>query len=211
MKDTSESNAPDDSAYRNLRRLEMFLDVAYAVLTVDFIMYLPQTENMAWTELPYGLFSLLGEDPDRLLRLVISVGLTLISWNLTRKLLAPLVGTNGRHSLLVLLQFLFVCLFLFFAIADPALVSVSSPAGQSICLAISGFIGIAAFIVAQRAGYLRSELTQADGVQLVRSAVVEPVTALLNTGLAFVGPGAWTLGWFVIPLGLIAIRRYVER
>jgi len=66
-------------------------------------------------------------------------------------------------------------------------------------------------IVAQRAGYLRSGLTQADGVALVRQAIIEPVTALLNTGLAFVGPGIWTLGWFVIPVGLIAIRRRVER
>ncbi len=211
MKDSMHSDAQHGVALRNLRRLETLLDVAYGVLTVDFIMYLPHTEDMAWADLPYGLASLLVADSNLLLRLIISVGLTLISWNLTRKLLSPLVGTNGKHSFLVLLQFLFVCLFLFFAIADPALQSVSSPAGQSICLAISGFIGISAFLVAQKAGYLRSELTQADGVALVRNAIVEPVTALLNTGLAFVGPGIWTLGWLVIPIGLIAVRRYAER
>ena len=96
---------------KQLRRLETFLDVAYAVLFVDFIMYLPHTEDMAWTELPYGLLSLLIDDPIDLLRLIIAVGLTLISWNLTHKLLGPLERTNARHTLLALLQLIFVCLF----------------------------------------------------------------------------------------------------
>ncbi|MGB5312149.1 MAG: hypothetical protein WBN38_08775, partial [Polyangiales bacterium] len=108
---------------RQLGRLETFLDVAYAVLFVDFIMYLPHTEDMAWTELPYGLLSLLIENHVDLLRLVIAVGLTLISWNLTHKLLGPLERTDPRHTLLALLQLIFVCLFLFFAIADPGLSS----------------------------------------------------------------------------------------
>ncbi len=75
---------------RQLRRLETFLDVAYAVLFVDFIMYLPHTEDMAWEALPYGLLSLLLDNSTDLLRLIIAVGLTLISWNLTHKLLGPL-------------------------------------------------------------------------------------------------------------------------
>ncbi|MBW2403174.1 MAG: hypothetical protein JRF42_05055, partial [Deltaproteobacteria bacterium] len=88
---------------RQLRRLETFLDVAYAVLFVDFIMYLPHTEDMAWTDLPYGLLSLLIDNGLDLLRLIIAVGLTLISWNLTHKLLGPLERTDPRHTLLALL------------------------------------------------------------------------------------------------------------
>ena len=42
-----------------LKRLETFLDVAYGVLFVQFIMYLPETEDMAWVNLPFGLLSLL--------------------------------------------------------------------------------------------------------------------------------------------------------
>ena len=197
--------------HRHLRRLETFLDVAYAVLFVHFIMYLPHTEDMAWTDLPFGLLSLLIEDLVDLMRLVIAVGLTLISWNLTHKLLGPLERTDARHSLLALLQLIFVCLFLFFAIADPALVSVSSPVGQSLCLAVSGFIGLAGWSYARKKGFTRADLSETDKDEVRKNAIIEPVTALLNTGLGFIGPAVWTAGWFVIPMVLIGTRRWVER
>ena len=196
---------------KQLRRLETFLDVAYAVLFVDFIMYLPHTEDMAWTELPYGLLSLLIDDSANLLRLIIAVGLTLISWNLTHKLLGPLDRTNARHTLLALLQLIFVCLFLFFAIADPGLESLSSPVGQSLSLALSGFIGIAGWSYARKHGHVRADLSETEKDEVPRNAIIEPVTALLNTGFAFVGPGAWTAGWFVIPMVLLSGRGRLER
>lgn len=202
-KDAADSN--------QLRRLETFLDVVYAVLFVHFIMYIPETEDMAWIDLPFGLLSLLIDNAFDLLRLFIAVGLTLISWNNTHKLLGPLERTNGVHTLLALLQLIFVSLFLFFAIADPALKSVSSPVGQSISLAISGFIGIANWSYARKNGFVKAELTEAQKDDVGRSVIIEPVTALLNAGLGFVGPGIWTLGWLIIPLVLVGAKRRLER
>lgn len=198
------------TGHRQLRRLETFLDVAYAVLFVDFIMYLPHTEDMAWTDLPYGLLSLLMDNSEDLLRLVIAVGLTLISWNLTHKLLGPLERTNPRHTLLALLQLIFVCLFLFFAIADPGLESLSSPVGQSLSLALSGFTGIAGWSYARKNGLTRPDLTESEKGEVLGNAIIEPVTALLNTGFAFVGPGAWTAGWFLIPIFLLSARKRLQ-
>ena len=204
-------NSNDVPGSKQLRRLETFLDVAYAMLFVDFIMYLPRTEDMAWIDLPFGLMSLLVENSVDLLRLVIAVGLTLISWNLTHKLLGPLERTDGKHTLLVLLQLIFVCLFLFFAIADPALESVSSPVGQSLSLAVSGFIGIAGWSYARKKGLARPDLSETDRDEVATNAMTEPATALINTGFAFVGPGAWTAGWLLIPIILIAARRWLGR
>lgn len=195
---------------RQLRRLETFLDVAYAVLFVQFIMYLPHTEDMSWIDLPYGLLSLLTNNSGELLRLVIAVGLTLISWNLTHKLLGPLERTDATHTLLTLLQFILVCFFLFFAVADPALVSISSPVGQSLCLAASGFIGITGWYYARQKGLTRANLSNAGKDEVGRNVIIEPLTALINTGFAFVGPVAWTAGWFVIPIILIVGRRWLE-
>jgi uncharacterized membrane protein len=209
--ETTVDEATAATGRRQLKRLETFLDVAYAVLFVDFIMYLPQTEDMAWTELPFGLASLLVDNSVDLMRLVIAVGLTLISWNLTHKLLGPLERTNARHTLLTLLQLIFVCLFLFFAVADPALQSLSSPVGQSLCLALSGFIGIGGWSYARKAGLTRADLSEPEKNAVLRNAIIEPVTALLNTGFAFIGPGAWTAGWFVIPAFLLGARRRLER
>jgi uncharacterized membrane protein len=207
----TETIASDAAGRKQLRRLETFIDVAYAVLFVDFIMYLPHTEDMAWTQLPYGLLSLLIDDSANLLRLIIAVGLTLISWNLTHKLLGPLDRTNPRHTLLALLQLIFVCLFLFFAVADPALESLSSPVGQCLSLALSGFIGIAGWAYARKNGLVRADFSETDSHAVLRNAIIEPVTALLNTGFAFVGPGAWTAGWFVIPMVLVSGRGRLER
>lgn len=209
---TQKEAADNANGYKQLRRLETFLDVVYAILFVNFIMsYLPETEDMTWTELPFGLWSLLLDNSLNLLRLLIAVGLTLISWNLTHKLLGPLERTNGVHTLLVLVQLIFVCLFLFFAIADPTLQSVSSPVGQSICLALSGFIGVAGWSYARKNGLVKTVLTKAQKDDIGKSVIIEPTTALVNTGLGFVGPGSWTLGWFVIPLVLVAARKLLER
>jgi uncharacterized membrane protein len=207
----NENKAIVDTGRKQLRRLETFLDVAYGVLFVDFILYLPHTEDMAWTDLPYGLLSLLVENSVQLLRLIIAVGLTLISWNLTNKLLGPLDRTDGKHTLLALLQLLLVCLFLFFAIADPALESLSSPVGQSLCLALSGFTGIVGWSYARNNGFVRVDLSEEERDLVFGHAIIEPVTALLNTAFAFVGPGAWTAGWFLIPMVLVTVRKRARR
>lgn len=193
---------------KQLRRLETFLDVAYAMLFVQFIQYLPRTEDMAWETLPYGLLSLLLENSVEVLRLIIAICLTLISWNLTHKLLGSLTRTDTWHTLLALLQLFFVCIFLFFAVADPTLKSLSSPVGQSITLAISWYIGLGSFAYARKKGFIDEDLTDEQITEVARSAAIEPTTALLNTGLAFAGPVAWTIGWILLPIPVThAIKR----
>lgn len=206
---TAEDPGEARQGRNRLARFQTFLDVVYAVLFVDFLQYLPQTEDMKWEVLPYGLLSLLVDNSTELLRLLIAVGLTLISWNLTHKLLGPLARTNQVHTALILLQLVFVCMFFFFAVADPTLNSLSSPIGQSICLAISGFIGILGFAYAKRKDFVDPEISDEQKVKLPRRALLEPITALLNTPLAFFGPGFWTLGWFLIPIGVAQILKRV--
>jgi hypothetical protein len=43
-------------------------------------------------------------------------------------------------------------------------------------------------------------MAEEDRDMLARKCLLEPITALLNTPVAWVGPLAWTAGWFVIPL-----------
>ena len=207
---TNKDDANITMGITHLRRLETFLDVAYAVLFVYFITYLPLTEDMKWINLEFGLLSLLWDNSLDLLRISIGVSLTMISWNFTHKLLGPLERTNWLHTLLTFLQLIFVCLFLFFATADPELVSISSLVGQSICLAISGFIGIAGWQYARMSGFTKAEFSKSQKDGVVSSTILEPTTALLNTGLGFVGPGIWTLGWFFIPLLLIGVKRLMN-
>ncbi len=198
---------------KRLRRLEVFLDVVYALLFFHMLLYLPQSEDLAWADKPWGLLSLLADNAGELLRILVGLGLTLIYWNLSHKLLGPVVRTDGRHCLLALLQMLFVCLFLYFAISDPTLAGgPSAPALQCVSLALAGFVGLWGWSYAVRRGLVDDALTKADKDTIAMRGLVEPITALLITPLAFVGPLAWTLGWFIIPLPLVwVIRRMSAR
>lgn len=190
-----------------LRRIETFLDVGYAALFVHFLAYLPVMEDGAWMDLPYGLLTLLIEDWDGVLRLLVGASLTLVSWSFTHKLLGPLSRSDGKHMVLVLLQFSLVMLFLYFAVADPDLKSLSSPIGQSLCLAASGFTGVAGWDYARKHGFVRAGLTPEDLGDRGHRIWLEPMTALLNAPVALLGPIAWTIGWIVIPLGLTGLKK----
>jgi len=200
--------AGSEQGKKYLRRLETFLDVVYALLFFRILHYLPHSEDMAWTDKPLGLLSLLWANADELLRIIVGLGLTIIYWNLNNKLFGPLARTNGRHAILALLQMFFVCLFIYFAISDPALAGgPSSPALQSVSLFIAGFVGLWGWSYARKNRLVNEDLTEAEKDRVARSGLIEPITALLNTPLAFVGPIAWTLGWFIIPFPVIWVIR----
>ena len=193
-----------DSIY--LRRLTTFIDVVYALIFFHmFSTYLPLIEDMSWVEKPLGLLSLMIDNGSELLRIFIGAGLALLYWNQNNDLFKNLVKTNGIHALLSLVQLIFVLLFVYFAIADPALVSTSSPALQAVCLALAGFIGIGAWLYASKHGLIREQIEASEVKSIAKSNLMEPLTATINIGLAFVGPLVWTLAWFILPAILIRV------
>lgn len=200
--------AGSEQGKKHLQRLETFLDVLYALLFFQMLHFLPQAEDMAWADKPLGLLSLLWANADELLRIFVGLALTIIYWNLNNKLFGPLVRTNGRHAILALLQMFFVCLFIYFAISDPGLAGgPSSPALQCVSLFIAGFVGLWGWSYAGKNQLVNEDLTEAEKDRVARSGLIEPITALLNTPLAFVGPMAWTLGWFIIPFPVMWVIR----
>jgi len=200
--------AGSEQGKKHLQRLETFLDVLYALLFFQMLHYLPQGEDMAWADKPLGLLSLLWANADELLRIFVGLALTIIYWNLNNKLFGPLVRTNGRHAILALLQMFFVCLFIYFAISDPGLAGgPSSPALQCVSLFIAGFVGLWGWSYAGKNQLVNEDLTEAEKDRVARRGLIEPITALLNTPLAFVGPMAWTLGWLIIPFPVIWVIR----
>lgn len=185
----------------SLRRLSNFIDIVYALIFFHLIVtYLPKIENMAWADKPYGLLSLLIENNSEILRIIIGAGLALMYWNQNNSFFKHLNKTNGPHMALSLIQVFLVCLFVYFAIADPGLVTKSSPAMQAGCLAIAGFMGIYNWRYAFKKGLTRDDLTKEEAADITKSNLMEPLTAVVNTGLAFVSPLVWTLAWFLLPV-----------
>jgi len=187
-----------DAVY--LRRLTTFIDVVYALIFFHmFSSYLPQMEDMAWTSKPMGLLSHLIDNKSELLRIFIGAGLAVLYWNQNNSLFKNLVKTNGVHALLSLVQLVLVLLFVYFAIADPGLESVSSPALQAGSLALAGFLGVGAWYYAAKNSLIREDINNDEVSSIAKNNLMEPITATINVGLAFVGPLVWTLGWFVLP------------
>jgi len=120
----------------------VFLDVLYALIVFRMLAYLPSAEDMAWVGKPLGLLGRLIHERRELRRPVMGIGLTVICWTLNNKRLNQLKLTDGLHTLINLVQMAFVCLFLYFAIADPMLAGgTSSRALQCASLALAGSPG----------------------------------------------------------------------
>ncbi len=211
---STDSNLPHNALADevHLRRLSMFIDVVYALIFYHmFNTYLPLIEDMTWTTKPYGLLSLLAEKNIELLRIVIGTGLALIYWHNNNKFFKRLVRTNGTHVTFSLIQLVLIILYVYFAIADPELVSISSPALQAASLALAGFLGIISWRYAIKNGLVRPEISEIELDNTVKDNFLEPLTATVCVGLAFVGPTVWTLGWFVIPLIISFILKKLDK
>jgi len=183
----------------HLNRLSRFIDVVYALIFFSIMsQYLPHFEDMSWTEKPYGLLSHLWDE--RTGRIIIGVGLSLLYWNQNNGIFKYMVRTNSTHAALSLVQLFFVVLFVYFAIADPGLITKSSPALQAACLAIAGFMSIGLWKYAVKSGLVREGMSEEDINQVTKSNLMEPLTAVFNVGLAFVSPMVWSLAWFVLPV-----------
>lgn len=183
-----------------LQRLSRFIDVVYAVIFFHIMsQYLPHFEGGAWMGKPYGLLSHFYDSRVELLRVIIGSGLALLYWNQHVGLFKHLERTNYTHAALSLLQLFFVVLFVYFAITDPNLESKSSPALQAGSLAIAGFMSVGLWKYAAKNGLIREGMSEDEVKQITKGNLMEPLTAVVNIGLAFVGPMVWTLAWFVLP------------
>jgi len=184
-----------------LIRLSRFIDIVYALLFFFMIThYMPLIEDMEWSHKPLGLLSHLMDNSSELLRIFIGGGLALMYWNQNNSLFKHLTKTNGMHAALSLIQLFLVCLFIYFAIADPALESQSSPALQAASLALAGFTGVGAWVYASKHNLMSESLGEDEVKTITRSNLMEPSVAVVNIGLAFVGPMVWTLAWFILPV-----------
>lgn len=192
---------------RHLRRLEVLIDVVFALLIWDIVSTLPYPE--------VGQLSLssLGEFLSGNLDLgIIVIGMVIVLnyWALNNALCGDLDATNGTHATLCILQ-LFCLLFYSYAVGlgvqfegEPL-----SLALQSLTLLLAGIFGLAAWAYAVRDGRLLAGYTSEEEASalLIRS-LAEPITALITLPVAFVSAGLWELAWLLyIPLAWYLRRR----
>jgi hypothetical protein len=192
---------PASGVSRGLRRLEVFLDVLYALLAFHMLSYLPPVRDMSWASKPLGLLGALTSHGRELWRAVMGMGVTAICWQVSATRLARLRLTDAVHTTISLVQAGLLCFFVYFAICDPTLTGgPSSRALQCGSVALAAAVGHLGWIYARWRGFIDAE-TRPEQIEAIEtSARTEIATAVLNTPLSWVGPTSWTLGWVIIPL-----------
>jgi uncharacterized membrane protein len=208
------ATAEQERQTRQLSRLEMLMDVMFALMLYRILAPLPMpSEEDEWVW-EFGAMLALGQEiGPALLMAIIGVILIIIYWLQNNKLLGNLTRTNGPHVSFCIGQLVFLVLYAYAMTIAENFDSPTTRALQSLALAGVGFCGFFGFRYAAKERRLLSDrISDQEADALKISVLPEPVAGLLTIPLAFIGPWAWELGWLVmLPLGGWLRRRHDAR
>lgn len=193
---------------RGLRSLNRFLDVVFALVFFRIVEFLPSFEDRHWTQLPYGLLSLLQSEPANLTRVVFGVIIVVYYWDRKNALLSVVEKSNGVFATLSVGSLFFICLFMYALVADPAYAG-GPPTLllQSLSIFMASLLAFCALHYAIRFG-LTPPAMRPTAERLTRADLSNPLTAVVAAGLSWSGLAVWTLSWFILmPLFSLLLRR----
>jgi len=212
MANKEKTQAQIERDAKQLRRLQTLMDVVFGVLLIRVFSLLPHLTNPESGKIdPLVIFTETGEN---FIMFVIGFILICIYWFQSNKTSGNLVSTDGKHTMLSILQLFFLLLYLYSVRLDMETNSdVLALFMQSVSLALAGFAGVAAWVYASNHTELVSEaITPEEGNELKISILSEPLAATLTIPFAFIGPGIWNLSWLsVIVFGIFLKRRHKKK
>lgn len=197
---------------RQLGRLQTLIDVVFGLLIIRLFTLLPHLTNPESGNFdPLIIFS---ESGDNFVMFVIGFVLIAIYWYQNNKTTGNLVSTDTKHTILSILQLMFLLLYFYSIRLDMETQSdVLALFMQSVALALAGFTGVVAWVYASRHSNLISDaVSPEEGNEIRISLLTEPLAATLTIPFAFIGPGAWNLSWLsVVLFGILLKRRHKKR
>ena len=189
---------------RQLIRLEVMIDVLFALMIYKLFAFMPNPDVDAFTanELLHVLSS------SYLNYGVIAIGLILVIlyWGMNNLQFGNLERTDGWHATLSILQVFTLMLYTYFVRLDiqfgNQLVLMQL---QSLFLALAGAFALGSWHYAIKNDLVSDDPTALEKDRMYVKLLNEPVVSLLTLPLAWLGPFAWTLGWLLlIPMGYIS-------
>lgn len=212
MPKKEKTQAEKERDARQLRRLQTLMDVVFGVLLIRVFTLLPHLTNPDSGKVdPLVIFTETGES---FIMFVIGFVLITIYWFQSNKTSGNLVSTDGKHTMLSILQLFFLLLYLYSVRLDMETQSdVLALFMQSVSLALAGFAGVAAWVYASKHAEMVSEAVSAgEASELKMSILSEPLAAAFTIPFAFIGPGIWNLSWLsVIVFGILLKRRHKKK
>ena len=168
----------------------------------------PAEDNFHWS----GIGEFFAAEWPAFLAVAIGVAFTIIYWLQSNVLLGHLEKTDGRHTLLVILQLFFLLIFLrviLMGVAfDPSVGMRALEGAAAAMVGISGAWGWAYAIKNRR--LLPDDMSDDEARALNDRIAAEPATALFTVPFAFF-PILWEISWFSYPMWIRLVKRRREK
>ena len=192
---------------RQLKRVQIVIDVLFALLLFSLFQFLPRPDVDHFTR--ETMVQAFADSYINYLVILVGIVLILIYWNQNNLLFGNLERSNGTHATLSILSIFSLMLYLYFVRLDMELDSTTLALQmQSITLALSGFLGIYSWHYAIKKKLITDKLTGVEQDAVYLKLLPEPVVALISFPFAWLGPDGWTLSWLLlIPVSWV-LKKY---
>ena len=183
-----------------LKRLEMLMDVVFALVIWRIFMLLPRPdgEEAQWST----VVEMLQDDWESFLLVLLSTIIVIVFWLQNNSLLGKLQRTDTVHTSIAIFQLMFLLLLLYsigmgIRFDGDAVTQIM----ESVAALLTGLMAYLGWYYAMfRASLLADDVTKEDAKDTLQQNMAEPITAAITIPFVFVGPLAWELSWFLYPL-----------
>ena len=192
---------------KQLMRLQVVMDVVYAIMLWRAFQLLPRPTKADWSL--EGMKAFMSANALGYILILVFVLLVIIYWIQNNVLFGNLDHTDGKHTALSIAQLFSLLLFLYaIKLGMDVGAGAATRAIESITALLVGLTSAAAWGYAiKNRRLLAPEVTQEHAEKLRKRYYAEPVTAFITIPFAFVGPIVWELSWFLYPFMVKLFKR----
>ncbi len=207
MKETVEGLAKLERESRQLRRLEVLIDVVFAIVIWRVFILIPSPETADWHWDSIGPF--LSSNVLTFILVALSIVIVIIYWLQNNALFNNLDRTDSRHTAISIVQIFFLlCFLLSIRLGVVLEASAGTRAFESSTAALVGIASAWGWSYAIKNRRLVSpDLTDQEAGDLQIRFLAEPITALITIPCAFIGPWIWEVSWLLYPLIAFLLRQ----
>ena len=194
MDEKQEDRAELVRGTRQLRRLEMLMDVVYALVIWRLFMLMPRPEKIGeWR----SLSSFLSSNVELYVIVGLALIIVIIYWIQNNALFGYLDRTDNLHTAISIIQIFFLLLFLYSIRVGLDFPGEShARALESVTAALVGIASITGWRYAMKNRRLLSpEATDLKAGQISDQNLAEPIAAGITLPFAFLGPIVWEIAW----------------
>jgi len=195
---------------RQLLRLQVIIDVLFALLIFTLFQFMPRPDVDNFTR--ETMVEAFANSYMNYLLIVVGIILILIYWNQNNLQFGNLNRTDGKHATISLLSVFCLMLYLYFVRLDVELDGVTLALHlESVSLALSGFLGIYSWHYAIKKGLVNDKLTRVEQDSVYLKLMPEPIVAAMTFPFAVFGPKIWTLSWLLLIPVTWLLKKYRHR